>query len=360
MRILKLHEHRTNPGGIVSLQNDFQNFYSESKHEYLHFRTGKITNHPLLSNNIIRLFDLAISYFIFPLFLIIKRPDVIEINSSLVKKSFYRDRVYLRLAKLFLPKSKLILFNHGWNDEFKKKLNSRNNLTLAIFYNSFDRVILLAKYFKNELEFLGVDSSKVDIITTGINYREYQNLKVKSKFSNRILFLSRIEPEKGIFQFLEAIPSLLAINKDFKFDIAGNGNAMEEVIQHVITKKYKENILFHGYVTGDKKIELFRNAGIYVFPSYHGEGCPISVLEAMASGLPIVYTDVGALKELLTNEENGILIPSKDSDALIKAVKQIYEDSNLRIKMGEINKKTAEKNFDLRIIFKNLEKIYEN
>lgn len=360
MKILKLHEHRTNPGGIVSLQNDFQKYYTTSNHQYLYFRTGKVNNHPILSISMIRLFDLAWSYLYFPFFLIFHNPDVIEINSSLVKKSFYRDLVYLRLAKIFSKKSKLVLFNHGWNDEFKLKLSTEKKQTFINFYGGFDHIILLAQYFKKELETAGVDTSNVHIITTGINYEDYESLGVKKNFSNRLLFLSRVEPEKGIFQFLEAIPSLLDINKDFIFDIAGDGDAMDQVRNHDIVKQHHDNIVFHGYALGKSKIELFKNAAMYIFPSYHGEGCPVSVLEAMAAGLPVIYTNVGALIELLEDDLNGILIPPKDTNALVNAIKKIYEDPGLRISMGELNKKTAAQNFDLKMIFDKLEAIYEN
>ncbi|MFD2203305.1 glycosyltransferase family 4 protein [Shivajiella indica] len=359
MKILKLHEHKTNPGGIVSLQNDLKSFYTQSNNRYFYFRTGKIVNHPVLSNPLVRFIDLAFSYLLYPFYLLYLRPDVIEINSSLVKKSFYRDRVYLKLTKIFSRKSKTILFNHGWNDDFKNQLCGQNNSVLKDFYNAFDKIILLANYFKLELGEIGVDTSKIRIITTGINYKDFENLNVKKKFSNRLLFLSRVEPEKGIYQFLEAIPTLLKFNKDFIFDIAGDGEALESVKNHEISKNFKDHIVFHGYVLGKEKIDLFKNAAIYIFPSYHGEGCPVSVLEAMAAGLPVIYTEVGALKELLKDGENGILIPPQDSKSLIEAVIQLHNGPDLRIKMGNTNKEIAEKEFDLKKIFTELEQIYK-
>lgn len=106
MKILKLHESLSNSGGIVSFQEDLNQFSIKSKNSYLHFRTGRIENHIILSNQYFRILELAFSYFYFPIYLMFSRPDVIEINSSLVEKSFFRDLIYIKLSNFFFTKGK--------------------------------------------------------------------------------------------------------------------------------------------------------------------------------------------------------------------------------------------------------------
>ncbi len=359
MKILKLYEHKKNTGGIVSFQHDMEKFYTLSDNRYFYFRTGKIHNHLLLSNSVFRWFDLAYSYIHYPLLLLFLRPDLIEINSSMMKKSFYRDMIYLRLSKVFSKKSKVLLFNHGWNIEFKEQMLLKNPELFLRFYKGFDKIILLANSFKTEMMNFGISENAIDVVTTGIDINLYQHSQPDVVSSKRILFLSRIEKEKGIYEFLEAIPYLIGLDMDLQFDIAGSGDELERVINHEITLKYKENIHFHGYIMGEDKIKLFEKAMIYVFPSY-SEGCPVSVLEAMASGLPIIYTEVGALKELMTKGKNGIVILPNDSSNLVNALTLLLEKTELRRSIGINNKKKAISEFNIKDIFHKIEHIYAN
>lgn len=360
MKVLKLYEHKKNTGGIVSFQNDLERFYPFSENKYYYFRTGKIENHIILSNHIVRWLDLAFSYLHYPLFLLILRPDIIEINSSMVRKSFYRDLFYLKLSKFFCGKSKVILFNHGWNTDFKQDMLHRKPKSFLNFYKSFDKIVLLAESFKAEMVGFGISEKYIYVVTTGIDVDIYNNIDADVISSKRILFLSRLEKEKGIYEFLEVIPHLVNLNKDLQFDIAGSGTELESASKHEICLNYKENIHFYGYVLGLDKIKLFEKAMIYVFPSIHGEGCPVSVLEAMASGLPIIYTEVGALIELLENGINGVVIPPNDSGMLLKALLYLLQDQELRKYIGKNNKKKAIAEFNVKNIFKKIEYIYES
>ena len=97
-------------------------------------------------------------------------------------------------------------------------------------------------------------------------------------------------------------------------------------------------------------------ADVFVFPSYK-EGCPNAVLEALASGLPVIYTPVGALKELLANNVNGYMIESHSANQIFKAVEYILQNQkNLPI-ISKNNRKLSE-NFRTDIIFNQIEKVY--
>ncbi|EKB51328.1 glycosyltransferase family 4 protein [Cecembia lonarensis] len=357
MKILKLHETLNNTGGIVSFQKDLEKFYSTSDNEYAHFRTGKVENHPLLSNGFIRLIDLAISYFIFPFILLKRKPDVIEINSGLDFKSFYRDRFYLKITRMIIPKAKIILLMHGWDEDFWDNMVENKPNSLRFFFDTADSVIVLADQFKNELINLGLNKHKLYVIRTGLDIKLFKSDTDQNFEQTRILFLARIEKGKGIFEFINAIPLLLKFNPDIIFDIAGSGSIFSEIQNHDVVTKHKDNIRFYGYINGEEKINLYKTSTIYVFPSYT-EGCPVSILEAMAIGLPLIYTNVGALREILKDGVNGILVPIADSHSIVEAVKQLLSDPIRMKEMGRLNKQQAENDFPIEKIFNELEHIY--
>lgn len=357
MKILKLHETLNNTGGIVSFQKDLEKFYASSGNQYTHFRTGKVENHPFLTNDYIRYIELAISYLIFPFFLLKSKPNVIEINSGLDFKSFHRDRLYLKIARIFAPKAKVVLLMHGWDENFGAKMVSEKPNSLRKFFDAADSVIVLAEQFKNELINLGLSENKVFVVRTGLDINLFKSDTDQNFEEIRILFLARIEKGKGIFEFVHAIPPLLALNPNIIFDIAGSGSIFSEIQNHEIVKKHKDNIRFYGYINGEEKVNLFKTSTIYVFPSYT-EGCPVSILEAMAIGLPLIYTNVGALREILKDGVNGILVPIADSHSIVKAVKQLLSDPIRMKEMGRLNKQQAENDFPIEKIFNELEHIY--
>lgn len=359
MKTLKLHGHKNNTGGIVNLQSGLQPHCEKSAITYLHFRTGKKQGSTFLSNPLIRFIDQLFSYLYYPFFLRLKKPDVVEINSSLVPGAFKRDFIFAKLTKMFLPKAKLVLFNHGWDYDFKTAILKKNKRKLITYFNYYDDVIVLANSFKKELiEELGITSKRIHVITTGINLSDYSEYKISTKVSDElnILFLSRIEKTKGIDELLNSIPKILSTHPKTKFNIAGTGNYLDAVMSNKVYNKYKSNITLNGYVRGRDKLELFQSQDIFVFPSYK-EGCPVSVLEALAVGLPLIYTAVGALPDILENETNGLLIEKKSESELSDALLKLIGNKELRETMSANNLKLSEK-FDLSMIHQQLETIY--
>jgi len=358
MKILKLYGHKNNLGGVVSFQNSLQPVSAKSMHRFYHYRTGKVLNNAFLSNGFIRYLDQLWSYCYFPVLLLFLNPDVVEINSSMVPKAFRRDRIYLRIARWVKPSKKIILFNHGWNEEFEKFMITHNKARLVDYFKTFDATIILAKAFKIEIEALGIESSKIQVLTTGVNTAEFAGLPRSDRFSDiiNILYLSRVEKAKGIAELIAAIPAVMAKNENVRFIIAGTGSYLATIKKSPIVQSFQKYIIFKGYVTGDDKIQLLRNSDIFVLPSY-SEGCPVAVLEALASGLPIIYTPVGALPEILTNGENGLCIEIKSAHALAEAINFLIENPLVIKQIGTANRIYSAQ-FDLGHIQEKLESIY--
>jgi glycosyltransferase involved in cell wall biosynthesis len=102
---------------------------------------------------------------------------------------------------------------------------------------------------------------------------------------------------------------------------------------------------FRGHLGADQRdelVRLYQKAWVFVLPSYH-EGMPTVLLEAMASGLPVVSTAVGGAKEVLVNGENGLLVPPRDSHALAYAMRALLENAGLRDYLGRNARETVER-----------------
>jgi len=169
-----------------------------------------------------------------------------------------------------------------------------------------------------------------------------------------ILFLARLEKEKGIFELIQAFKLLKLKYPNILLIIAGKGNVAESVKNLISIEK---DIQMVGYVMGHKKAELFKQSSLYVLPSY-SEGMPNSVLEAMAFGLPVICTKVGGLPDIIVNEENGLFVQVRDYYSIYLAIERLYLDTQLRNKISSNNYVKAYQFYSKQVVSR-LEAIYK-
>jgi glycosyltransferase involved in cell wall biosynthesis len=169
--------------------------------------------------------------------------------------------------------------------------------------------------------------------------------KWKLKEDDRVLlFLGRLIHGKGCQDVLPGFAQLLKQEPKLKFVIAGDGPYREELKKEVRASGFEKQILFLGTLNGEQVQAALNMADWFVNPS-HSEGLPRSVLEAAATGLPIVATDVGGTKEIIENGKSGLIVPAHDAKALENALEQMISDDAFAKRMGEAAAKRAQKHF---------------
>jgi glycosyltransferase involved in cell wall biosynthesis len=176
------------------------------------------------------------------------------------------------------------------------------------------------------------------------------------------LFLSRLERDKGVWATIEAVEWLRRAHPEapFRFVIAGDGSERAQLQDHARTTGLDPWVHFPGYVRGDEKYATFGNADLFLFPSCHGEGSPTAVIEALAAGLPIVYTPVGALDEILGPENGSRIEPDELSgERLGREIWSLYQDPARRQAMSTANQRLAH-NFDVGTICAQMTQIYRH
>jgi len=168
----------------------------------------------------------------------------------------------------------------------------------------------------------------------------------------RVVYLGHFLKLKGIYDLVEAIPKIRAQAPDIKFLLCGL-HQVEQVRELCQRRGAMPVIERLGPISFAERWTVLRNADIFVLPSYE-EGLPVTVLEAMAVGLPIIATPVGGIPQVVKDEVNGFLIQPGDIEALVERVLRLAKDPALRQRMGKSNQARITEEFDAAPFVKKL------
>ncbi len=171
-----------------------------------------------------------------------------------------------------------------------------------------------------------------------------------------LLNVARISPAKGQKALLEAMPYILKRFPNTKLLLAGDGPLLDELT------RLRDDLGLRKYVQllgrRDDIAALLASSDIFVFSSYY-EGLPGAIIEAMAAGKPVVAFDIPPLKEIVHNKLTGLLVNGRNVEAFAEAVIRLAEKREEASNMGEQARRTARKQFDVKLNLKKLEEIYK-
>ncbi len=189
-----------------------------------------------------------------------------------------------------------------------------------ILPNSIDRYIALNQFFAQRLIDAGVPSSRVRILG---NFIAESEVSVSPKLGY-VLYLGRLSKEKGLRTLLAAWEHIEGVT----LKIAGSG-PMSQEIEGLIAHRQLENVQLLGHVSGDEKQNLIKHAICMVVPSEWYENFPISVVEAMSLGTPVVASNIGGLPEMVEHEKTGLIFEPGNRVALEAALYAIIMDQEM-------------------------------
>jgi glycosyltransferase involved in cell wall biosynthesis len=220
--------------------------------------------------------------------------------------------------------------------------------TQVIFENPEDRNI----FIKNK--FIQPNQSTL-ILGTGVDVNRFQPAP-KTNITPLVLFSSRLLVTKGLIEFVEAADLLQQKGLKVRFAVAGipdPGNPASISQRQLDAWKQTNRVEWWGWQ--DDMPAALAQTDIFCLPSYR-EGVPNALLEACASGLPIVTTDVPGCRDVVQHNVNGLLVPPQNPRALANALETLLNDSGLRSTMGQAGRKIALEQFSSsHIILQNLE-----
>ena len=246
----------------------------------------------------------------------------------------------------FIKVKKKIAYKHTSNNAFQSYKRLLGHFILNSCYLFCDRIVLLYDNAKKEVFW---SNNKVRIINNGVELPSILEKKTSSPIVN-ILCISRLDSNKGIDWLINVFSETFRDDKGIELTIAGAG-PLYESLNNFISNKDITNVKLLGFVE-DIQSQL-SSADIFVLPSKF-ESFPLSILEAMSFGLPIIATDTGGVSDMVENDQNGYLVNYNNDKELKASFVMLYNDKKIRMSQGKCSSKRFMENF---LISKCVEKI---
>ena len=273
------------------------------------------------------------------------KPDLVYITPNSSGLALYKDYFVLQLLKRHGLKVLAHFHNKGFKDlsggYFMKKF-------LTSYFHGL-KTILLSTHLYEDVESY-VPPKDVYYCPNGIPDVATQT-ETKQNSPIRLLFLSNMFINKGVFVLLDALKILKEKDYSFTCDMVGDETSdldRERIITECKRRGIDKQVSFHGKKEGTEKNDFYKNADIFLFPSLN-ECFSLVLLEAMQFGLPCISTDEGGLKDIIEDGVTGFLIPKHSPSSLAEKTAILIKDDNLRTKMGNRGRKRYEEKYQLPI-----------
>lgn len=293
---------------------------------------------------------------------------------------FHREKIQIIHAHWLIPQGIVGgLFNfsfkiphvatvHG-TDLHLLKENRLLILLCRFIVRHSDIVTVNSNFMKRQVISLVPDSKdKIRVIPMGIEPEKFQSgffIDFKKKFGagHLILSVGRLIDWKGTIFLIEAMPDILLHYPDTKLFIIGSGPEKEMLVHRTNSLGLEKNILFFGRVSNEDLASHYHSADVFVLPSINisgkTEALGVVLLEAMASGCPVVGSNVGGIPDIITDGENGFLVPEQNPKALAEAIIRILSNETLKDKFRKNGLKRIQESFSRNKISECFSMVYD-
>ena len=282
-------------------------------------------------------------------------PDVVHFNPSFDLKSLLRELNMLALCRLH-RRSAIIQFHGGSLSQILQ--NNHLPIYLKLILKWASHIILLTNIQKAPvLKFCSC--SKITVIPNMVDTTQYNQKKIRKDNRFNILYMSKIEFNKGVYDVIDAIQHVVEQEPNVRFIFAGDGPDKNKLEFLCRENEYDDFVKFIGYVKNQQKIDFLSKGDLFLFPSHYNEGMSYALLEAMAAGLAVIATPTGGTVEMIEDNVSGFLVPVEQPDKLAQAIIALLKNKKKRGKFGKLNRNKVVSEYDIEVVIQKFIKIYD-
>lgn len=333
-------------------------FASELARDYelVHFQVGSEGRRETVLQKLMRF---TLSPFHLALLLVRTEAEIVHLNVSLDPKAYWRDFVYSIVARL-LGRRVVNQIHGGVMPQDFFRGNSLLTWFLRRFLVSSDAVSVLSN--AELAAYRAFDPRiRVHLVPNAI---DPSGLAGRTRSYNtdrplKLVYVGRLVRTKGLFEVIEAMTELKRAGREFGLCIAGEGEDQGALMAASQRAGLGDRIRFLGSVFAAEKWRLWLDSDVFVFPTYHREGLPYSLLEAMAAGCVPITTPVAAIPDVMRDREHGLFVPANDAPALALAVAALDDDRAGLIRMAEAARRRTLEHYTVDRLADDFRKLYQ-
>jgi glycosyltransferase involved in cell wall biosynthesis len=230
-----------------------------------------------------------------------------------------------------------------------------HTLGLKVFRDA-DKVICLTKSDAKEVIRFGCPSEKIRIVPNAVDTELFR--PGKDRENSLVVWVGRFVPEKGVEYLVMAARIVAERSKDVRFLLVGYGPLKARIMKLVRDfGLFGKSIYILGPLSREEIAEILSKASVFSFPSLK-EGMPLSVLEAMASAVPVVGSNIPGINDVIIHGENGILVPPRNPEALANTIMLLLQNRGLRRKLGQNARQLMIEKYSWNVVIEKIERIY--
>lgn len=278
--------------------------------------------------------------------LLVGKFDIIHFN--IMPSWFDPTWIPFELAKA--KHSKTVLNVHGFSPLEVRlspaKLLILDNVALVHsrhVYRFVDKIVVNSHYMlRNMVEYYGIDPEKIEVIPNGVNLERFSTPEKSIRLAGHpsLLYFGGLLERKGVDVLVRAVAKAKSVLPGIKLHLVGTGNFCEYLRLLSAHEKIEKDVVFWGYADRPSVSRYYKGADICVFPSRY-EPFGIVVLEALASGKPVIASNVGGIPDIISDGKNGILVEPNDPEALSRDIITLSQDSALMKRLSANAVETA-------------------
>lgn len=271
-------------------------------------------------------------------FRIARGGDIVHVHSALAP-TVTAVRAGLLLLSARLRGARTVLHAHGGRLAQQPPQGLGRGLT-SLVVRSATRVVAVAEVVREALERLGVDEARMVVIPNGVAVQSYARVPSRAASPDgeqehppRVLYAGILSRRKGVLDLAEASERLHARGVAHELWLAGGLPDEGQAAYDEVLRALPERVRVLGALPPESMPETYAACDVFCLPSWW-EAMPLTVLEAQATGLPVVATDVGDVARVVMDGQTGLLVPPQDTDALVAALESLLVSADRRATMG--------------------------
>ena len=353
--VLILGPHRAAVSGVSTHLNLLLGSTLQHGYDLVHFQVGSEGRE---ENAFTRIARLVLSPFALFASIVFRQVSIVHLNTSLNVRAYWRDLAYLLVAKLL--RARVVYQVHGGKlpHEFFTGELARGFLRWTLMLPDF--VVVLAQAELDAYR-LFVPEQQVTLVPNGIDTAPFARVPTVSGETGhplRLVYIGRLAREKGLYETLQGLRLAQELGVDARLVIAGEGAEESRLRRYAQALGVGAKVAFAGAVFGEDKVRLFAGSDAMVLPSY-AEGLPYALLEAMAAGVPVIATPVGAIPDVVSTGTHGLLVPPRDGRAIAEAIVRLAADREQLCWMSRACRRRVQAAYSIERVAGELNACYE-